>query len=118
MRFKLDENLPAALVDVLAEFGHEADTVPDEGLTGHSDENIWRAVLRTGRFLLTQDLDFSDVRRFVPGTHPGLLLLRLNHPSRTALVRRMHEILDTEDVEAWKACLVVATERKIRIRRP
>jgi len=25
------------------------------------------------RFLITQDLDFSDIRRFAPGTQPGLM---------------------------------------------
>ena len=30
MLIKLDENLPSVLTDVLAEFGHETDTVPQE----------------------------------------------------------------------------------------
>lgn len=118
MQIKLDENLPAALTNLLAEFGHEAETSPQEGLAGCPDEEIWEAALRTGRFLLTQDLDFSDVRKFVPGTHPGLLLIRLDHPSRTALVRRMRQILQTENIESWKGCLVVASEHKIRVRSP
>jgi predicted nuclease of predicted toxin-antitoxin system len=118
MQIKLDENLPAVLVNVLAEFGHEADTSPQEGLAGSRDEEIWEAAVRTGRFLITQDLDFSDVRKFVPGTHPGLLLLRLDHPSRTALVRRIRQILGTEEIDSWKGCLVVASEHKIRVRRP
>jgi len=118
MRIKLDENLPAILTDVLAEFGHDADTSPQEGLAGFRDEEIWEAALKTDRFLLTQDLDFSDVRKFLPGTHPGLLLIRLDHPSRTALVRRVRQILVAEDIESWKGCFVVATEHKIRVRRP
>ncbi len=118
MQIKLDENLPAALVDVLAEFGHQADTSPQEGLGGCPDEEIWEAAVQADRFLITQDLDFSDIRKFIPGTHPGILLLRLDHPSRSALVQRMHRILHTEDFGSWKGCLVIATERKIRVRRP
>jgi hypothetical protein len=30
-----------------------------------------------GRVFITQDLDFSDARKYVPGTHHGLLLVRL-----------------------------------------
>ena len=37
MRIKLDENLPAELVDDLAAMGHDADTVASEGLTGFAD---------------------------------------------------------------------------------
>ena len=71
MRIKLDENLPAILVDVLAEFGHDAETSPSEGLTGKKDEDIWQAAMMFGRFLITQDLDFSDIRRFPPERTPA-----------------------------------------------
>ena len=114
---KLDENLPATLTELLTQFGHSADTVPQEGLTGRKDEEIWEAAKKSGRLLFTQDLDFSDIRRFVPGTHPGLLLIRLDHPSRKALLQRVRRILETENLESWKGCLVVATDHKIRIRR-
>jgi predicted nuclease of predicted toxin-antitoxin system len=45
MRIKLDENLPAVLVDVLAEFGHDAETSPSEGLTGKKDAEVWEAAV-------------------------------------------------------------------------
>lgn len=71
MKVKLDENLSARLVRVLAELGHDADTVPQEGLAGRPDVGIWAAAQTAERFLITQDLDFSDIRRFAPGTHQG-----------------------------------------------
>jgi predicted nuclease of predicted toxin-antitoxin system len=37
MKFKVDENLPAELLDDLRIVGHEAETVSDEGLTGVPD---------------------------------------------------------------------------------
>jgi hypothetical protein len=37
MRFKLDENLPAELLTDLRVAGHDAETVPDEGITGAPD---------------------------------------------------------------------------------
>jgi predicted nuclease of predicted toxin-antitoxin system len=117
MRVKLDENLPAVLTDVFAAFGHEADTAPQEGLTGRPDDEIWNAAMSSERFLCTQDLDFSDARKFVPGTHPGLLIIRLGNPSRRALLERIRQILQTEDVESWKGALVIATESRIRVRR-
>jgi hypothetical protein len=30
-----------------------------------------------GRLLLTADLDFSNALRFAPGTHPGIIVVRL-----------------------------------------
>jgi hypothetical protein len=35
-----------------------------------------------------------------------------------ALAERIQSLFVTEDVSTWSGCLVVATERKIRVRRP
>jgi predicted nuclease of predicted toxin-antitoxin system len=118
MRIKLDENLPVELVTVLREQGHDVDTVPDEGIGGAPDEAVWAAVSTAGRFLITQDLDFSDRRRFVPGTHAGILLLRRRQPSRRALIEHVRWLFHTEPVESFARCFVVATETKIRVLRP
>jgi predicted nuclease of predicted toxin-antitoxin system len=76
MRIKLDENLPVRLAGVLVSLGHDADTVSAEGLSGRADSAVWAATQTAGRFLITQDLDFSDMRRFQPGTHGGILVVR------------------------------------------
>ena len=118
MRIKLDENLPVTLAPLLSVLGHDVDTVPEEQLQGRHDPVIWQAAQDAERFLVTQDMDFSDIRQFRPGTHPGILLLRLRTPGRTALTARLVSIFQTEDVESWSSCFVVATERKIRVVRP
>ena len=118
MKLKLDENLPHGLCSTLASLGHDVHTVHEENLTGHVDAEIWDSAQREGRFLLTQDLDFSDTRKFIPGLHHGLLLVRLNSPSRSDLLFRIGQLFRNENVEDWKGCFVVATDRKIRIQRP
>ena len=117
MRIKLDENLPSRLVPLLTQLGHDVDTVVTEHLAGRDDDVVWRAAQRDGRFLITQDLDFADARRFVPGTHHGLLLVRLPQPGRTALFDRIAEVFQFEKVEDWGGCMVTATSRKVRVRR-
>jgi predicted nuclease of predicted toxin-antitoxin system len=83
-----------------------------------ADCEVWEAAQRDERFLITQDLDFSDVRRFVPGSHRGILLVRLRSPDRQSLIRRVREVFQQEEVTTWAGCFVVVTERKIRILRP
>jgi predicted nuclease of predicted toxin-antitoxin system len=117
VKVKLDENLPAGLVSVLVALGHEVDTVPAEGIAGKDDDVVWRAAQTTGRFLVTQDLDFSDIRKYAPGTHHGLLLVRLPQPGRSALLDRVAALFRTEEVEAWAGCLVTATPTKVRVRK-
>ena len=118
MKIKLDENLPTRLVSRLTVLNHDVHTPREEGLAGARDTAVWEAAQREQRFLITQDLDFSDIRRFVPGTHEGILLVRLQNPSRAALIQRIEALFQSENVAEWSGCFVVATERKVRVRRP
>lgn len=117
MKIKLDENLPSDIVTSL-NFGHDVDTVELEGLTGKKDHEVWESAQTAGRFFVTQDLDFSDLRRFAPSTHAGILLIRLKNPSRRNLNAKLEEILRLEAVATWAGCFVVATDSKLRVRRP
>lgn len=116
MRIKLDENLPARLLPVLRRHGYDVDTVAEEQLTGRPDTEVWEAACKENRFLITQDLDFSDTRRFAPGTHAGVLLVRLREPGANALVEAISTI--AEEIADWRGCFVVLTEHKMRIKRP
>ena len=118
MRIKLDENLPARLAPLLGALGHNVDTVPQERLQGRDDPTIWLAAQNAKRFLVTQDLDFSDIRQFRPGTHHGILLVRLRTPGLVALSARLSAVFQTEDVETWNHCFVAVTDRKVRVVRP
>ena len=115
MKIKLDENLPATLAPALAAIGHDADTVPDEGLGGRPDADIWAAAIAADRYFITQDLDFSDRRLFAAGLHPGLLLVRLRLPSQASIVRRVMSVFRAEDVGAWRGRLAIVTETKVRL---
>ena len=118
MRIELYENIPHRLVEPLVNLSHDVDTVEAERLTGSEDPVVWGAAQRDGRFLITQDLDFSDVRRYQPGTHHGLLLVRLQAPGRNALFERIRGLFSDEDTSGWRGCFVVAPDRKLRVRRP
>ena len=38
MKIKLDENIPVRVASILANLGHDTDTVPEEGLGGQEDD--------------------------------------------------------------------------------
>jgi predicted nuclease of predicted toxin-antitoxin system len=118
MKIKLDENLPLRLAILLKDLGHDVHTLLDEQLLGRPDAEIWEATQRESRFLITQDLDFSDLRQFAPGSHHGILLVRLRSPNRGDLMERVEELFQKENVGEWAGCFVVATERKIRVLKP
>lgn len=117
MKIKLDENIPAGLKDILTAAGHCCDTAVDEGLAGKNDDVVWETAKRDGRFLITQDLDFSDIRSFAPGSHPGLLLIRLREPSRMRLIKRIGALFEQNPADQWTGCFMVVTDHKVRIKR-
>lgn len=118
MKIKLDENMPVELGELLSKMGHSVDTVHDEGLRGHPDSDVWYAAQAEERFLITQGLDFSDVRQYRPGTHAGILLVRLREPTRRRLLDRLTGVIQRNDIRDWQGCLVVLSENRIRVRRP
>ncbi len=118
MRVKLDENLGQSHAEFLRQAGYDADRVTDEGLSGATDECVWQEVLKESRFFITLDLDFSDIRQFPPGSHPGILLLRPNSRGRLAVLELLERILKTHSLEEFRGCLVVADARQTRIRYP
>jgi predicted nuclease of predicted toxin-antitoxin system len=118
VRIKLDENLGRPHIALLKRHGYEADRVFDQGLSGIEDANLWLRVRRDGQFLITLDLGFSDVRRYVPGTHPGILLLRPRRKGRNAVSNVMRRVLMERRLETLAGCLAVADESRTRVRRP
>jgi predicted nuclease of predicted toxin-antitoxin system len=85
VKVKLDENLGKSHAELGRAAGHVAARVTEQGLSGAKDPAMWQHVCDTERFFITLDLDFSDVRRFVPGTHPGILLIRSRGKGRGAV---------------------------------
>lgn len=118
MKVKLDENLPESLLAALAALGHDTDNVRMEGLRGQAEAEVWQAAQQAERFLITQDLDFSDIRKFSPGSHHGLMLVRLRVPGRLALAARIASVFREETAESWARCFVLLTDHKLRVHAP
>jgi len=118
MKIKLDENLPESLVERLASLGHDVDNVRMEGIAGQDDSVVWIAAQSEHRLLVTQDLDFSDVRKFPPGTHFGIMLVRLPVAGRLELTGRISEFFLQPEARDLVGCFVILSEHKFRIIRP
>ena len=118
MRFKLDENFDPRLVPLIAEGGHDVDTVLDEKLSGQSDEEIYRVCLESRRTLITLDLDFSNPFRFPPEPTEGVVVVRPPRPVlpliRATLLTVLPELLS----RSLKGKLWIAEPRRIRLYDP
>lgn len=118
MRLKLDENMPADAQLAAGAQGHDVDTVVDEGLGGRNDGDVLQAATRDNRILVTLDRGFGDVRRYRPGTHAGIVVLRVDAQYVTAVVDVLSTFLSRDDLGELAGSIVIVRGRLVRIRRP
>jgi predicted nuclease of predicted toxin-antitoxin system len=116
MKFKLDENLPAELLADLHAAGHEAQTVPEEGLTGAPDPTVLKRVRSEGRVLLTMDRGIANVRVYPPEHYAGIILFRPGTSGRGAVLTFIRRYLPALFQADLPGHLLVVSERAIRIR--
>ena len=116
MNFKLDENLPLEISNILKEGGHSALTVLDEGLGGNPDTKIMKACVDENRVLVTLDLDFSDIRVYPPDRYPGIIVLRPTHQSKPNLINLSPQFLSVLEKERLKGHLWIVEPGRVRIR--
>lgn len=115
MKFKLDENIPIGALALFSRLNLDADTVQSEGLRGRPDRDVLSAAIEAGRILMTQDLDYTDIRKYSPGEHSGVVVLRLYEPGGQAIVTRLASVLASEDYRQWAGALVIISATKVRI---
>ena len=66
MRFKVDENLPHEVCDLLNRAGHDAISVGEQGLSGSDDARIYERCQDEERALITLDVGFANLHAY-PG---------------------------------------------------
>ena len=113
---KLDEDLPLCLRDLLVSRGYDAVTIWEQQWAGLKDPLLWPRIAAEGRFFITADKEFGDVRKFPPGTHPGILLLRAGRQSGAVYHSLVVNILDSYRLETLAGCVAVAGFGRVRIR--
>jgi predicted nuclease of predicted toxin-antitoxin system len=118
VKIKLDENIIWDAAEQLKAKGYDVTTVPQQEMAGWSDRKLWSVVQEEGRFLITQDKGFADVRRYPPGSHCGVLLLRPEKSAPSNISSFFRQIINTVPLHRLEKCIAVATPHGIRVRRP
>lgn len=116
MNIKLDENMPAAMAELLRQAGHDLRTVTDEGLGGTDDPQILEAASRERRVLVTFDLDFADIRKYPVGSHSGIVVFRLHDQRWAVLESPARNLISSGILDRICGGLAIVDEARIRIR--
>jgi predicted nuclease of predicted toxin-antitoxin system len=93
MKFKVDENLPVEVAQLLREAGHDAITFLEQKMGGAKDQVIARICQDEQRALVTLDTHFSDIRTHPPTEFSGLIVLRLSRQDKTHVLQVMTKVI-------------------------
>jgi hypothetical protein len=116
MKFKIDENLPVEVANLIRQAGYDAVTVLEQHLGGAPDPEIASVCQEEGRASITLDTGFADIRVYPPVQFPGLVVLRLyrqDKPYVLDAIGRLIPLLSSEPLEHF---LWIVEDTRLRIR--
>lgn len=118
MQLKLDENLSRHLKQSLSAYQHDVATAADEGLLSQPDTVVAAVARNEGRMLFTLDVEFGDLRKYPPGTHPGIVLFRPRTFGPLAVNQFVEDFVRRTALEPLAGCVVIVEPARIRVRSP
>ena len=116
MQFKIDENLPIEIAELLNDAGHNAKTVNNQQLQGAKDPFLVNVCKSEHRAMITLDTDFSDIRAYAPEEFSGIIVLRVRTQAKSHIIKVFRSILPLFNREPLTRHLWIVEETKVRIR--
>ena len=118
MKIKVDENLPTSVATSLRSRGLDAHTVAEERLAGTKDPNLLEVARAEDRMIFTLDRGFGDIRAYPPGSHPGIVVFRLDADDAETARAAALQLVDHHDLEDLRGAIAVVQRGTVRVRRP
>jgi predicted nuclease of predicted toxin-antitoxin system len=118
MKLKLDENLSRHLKPLVTALQHDVTTAAEEGLLSKSDVVVATAAREKGRMLLTLDVEFGNLTKYPPGSHPGIIVFRPRSFGPLEVNRFVERFLRDSELEVLAGCVVIVEPGKTRVRWP
>jgi predicted nuclease of predicted toxin-antitoxin system len=116
LKFKVDENLPIEVVQLLREAGHDVCSVHEQGLAGAKDQILAEVCQSENRAMVTLDTHFADIRTYPPENYGGLIVLRLARQDKPHVIEVMRRVLNLLLSESFEGKLWIVDEKKVRVR--
>lgn len=82
------------------------------------DIEVGAAAKDEDRMVFTLDLDFADLRKFPPGSHPGIILFRPRSMGPFAVNEFVLKFVQETDLTSLARCIAIVEPHRIRVRRP
>ena len=116
MNFKIDENMPVEVAELLKQAGYDAITVSEQNLIGTSDTNLAVVCQKEKRVIITLDTDFTDIRTYPPSNFSGIIVMRLNRQDEPHILEVFERVIRLFSQEPIDRHLWIIEEHRLRIR--
>ena len=116
MKFKVDENLPVEVADVLKNTGYDATTVHEEQLAGKPDADIAAVCVSEARTLISLDTDFANIMAYPPEQYFGIIVFRIQDQSKPSVLKLLQGVINALQNDPIHQLLWIVEENRIRIR--
>ena len=116
MEFKIDENLPSEVCDLLRNVGHDAVSVLDQHLGGQPDADIASVCKTESRILITLDTDFGNILAYPPGDFAGIIVIRSDDQAKSTVLNFIRRVIAVLPSESPRKHLWIVERNRIRVR--
>jgi len=117
MKFFANENVFEPIIAYLRDLGHDILSIRDSGLSGITDDEVYRRACDEKRVIVAMDKDFSRTFRFPPEGCGGIIVLKLYKLSIEETLEYFKEYFANLKAEDIVDNLVTVTKEGVRIRR-
>ncbi len=116
MHFKLDENVPLKLINLIEKQGHEAGSVFSQKISGITDAELLSTCKKEKCTLITLDNDFTNIKAYPPESHEGIIVIRIKGQGAKSVTQAFENFINKFDIKRSKKNLIIIEKEHIRIR--
>lgn len=117
MNFLTDANVYKAFVKNLRSLGHDVLDIKEQGLERSSDAEIFTLAHREKRILISMDKDFSSIIHYPPGTHYGIIVVKLYRITILEATNIFIRAIQNLNIDDINSNIIIISRNKTRIRR-
>jgi hypothetical protein len=93
-------------------------TAFDENLLSKPDTEIALEAFQEERMILTLDVAFAYLRKYPPGSHPGIIVFRPNSFGPLSVNKFILKFMESSDLIELSSCIVIVEPSNVRVRFP
>lgn len=112
-----DANVFVPMISGLRQMGHDVLDLKEQGLENLPDPEVFHLAQTNKRILITMDKDFSSILNYPPGSHEGIIIVRLYRLKVQVATRIFLDAIKALKPDNIRGNLVIIDRYKTRIRR-